>query len=190
MSLRPPVCPRCHRELPLAQVEPGTFQKCPGCSAELQVEIFPSLLRETPANQAAHLIIDGEASCFYHPTKRASVPCDVCGRFLCALCDIDFNGVHYCLPCLERGGRQGEIQRIEKQRTRYDNIAISLVTIPLLFSCAFIVTAPAALVVIARNWNAPPSLVEHTRVRMMAAGGLAVLELLVGILLTIFVIKG
>ena len=36
------------------------------------------------------LLSEGESSCFYHPNKRAVVPCDQCGRFLCTLCRVDF----------------------------------------------------------------------------------------------------
>ena len=34
--------------------------------------------------------LDGEASCYFHAHKRAAVPCDGCGRFLCSLCDLNF----------------------------------------------------------------------------------------------------
>jgi hypothetical protein len=123
-------------------------------------------------------MVDGEASCFNHPTKRAAVACDACGRFLCPVCDIEVDKRHYCAGCFQKGAQKGSIQTLERQRTRYDNIAMSLVTLPLLFSCAVVLTAPAALYVIFRYWKAAPSLVHRSRVRLVLSGVMAVLEIL------------
>ena len=177
MSLRPLLCTRCGVSLPAEREALAGLRACPSCQSSLEVLVFPALFRPTSAGSAGEAVLESrEAGCFYHPAKRASVPCAVCGRFLCALCDVELSGRHYCPPCLEKGGKRGAIQTIERQRIRYDNIAMALVTLSFLVWCAWVVTAPVAWFFIIRYWNAPPSLVERTRLRMSLAGGLAVVE--------------
>ncbi|MEO7298832.1 MAG: hypothetical protein ABI042_09680, partial [Verrucomicrobiota bacterium] len=74
---------------------------CPACAAPLLINVFPAFVRTTTSVMAESLLIQGESGCFYHPEKKAVLPCDSCGRFLCALCDVDFNGQHVCPTCLE-----------------------------------------------------------------------------------------
>src|SRR4029453_12242931 len=60
---------------------------CPACGTLLEVEVFPAFHRSLPAVAAAEAVLtDEEASCFFHPEKKAVVPCQACGRFLCLLC--------------------------------------------------------------------------------------------------------
>lgn len=175
-------CTRCHVALPSTQEELASLRKSPACGANLDVHAFAALLRDAPKGRTGELVLeDGEAGCFYHPNKRANVACAVCGRFLCGLCNLELNGQHYCPQCLQKGGARGTIQNLERKRTRYDNIAVSLVVLPLLLGCFMVITAPAALFVIVRYWKSPPSLVERSRAKMAIAGVLAILELGAGI---------
>src|SRR5580765_4769226 len=102
-------CPKCRTPLTAFQsFNQPDFLPCPYCDAPLQVEIFPAFFRPIAAGANAEaLMLEGEASCFYHPQKKAVRPCDGCGRFLCALCDCELQGEHFCPACLEGGGKKG-----------------------------------------------------------------------------------
>jgi len=121
--------------------------------------------------------VDGEASCFYHPTKRAAVPCDDCGRFLCPLCHIDFNGRHICPVCLEGGEEKANLQLLRNKEILLDSIALSLVAVSFCFWPLWIVTGPVAIVLAILSWFRPPGLIPRNRTR-------AVLAILLGLLQT------
>lgn len=90
------------------------MSRCPSCGVLIKADVFPALFRELPTgNSGETLLMDDEAACFYHPGKKAVVPCSVCGRFLCALCDIDFNGRHICPSCLETGKKNGRSETLK-----------------------------------------------------------------------------
>ena len=176
-------CPRCRAALPWQTLDLNPAVQCPACQTELEIFAFPALLRSATQGAAAALVVtEGESACFFHPQKKAVVHCEECGRFLCALCDVDLNGKHFCPTCLASGQRKGRIQTLERTRTRYDNIALYTAILPLLL-CFFsvVVTAPIALYVVIRYWKAPPSLVERSRVRMIIAAVVAVIELPLGV---------
>jgi hypothetical protein len=93
--------------------------------------VFRAFFQPVPRGRDGDpVLIEGEASCFYHPQKKAAVPCEACGRFLCALCDCELHGKHFCPACLETGKQKGKIQKLESQRTLYDNIALALAVYP------------------------------------------------------------
>jgi hypothetical protein len=131
--------------------------------------------------------VEGESGCFYHPAKRAVAACESCGRFLCALCDLDLNGEHICPACLETGRRKGKLKQLENRRVLYDAVALSLATLPLLFFWPTIITAPCALYVVVRRWNAPASLVRRGKWRMVLAAILAILEIAAWIAVVYFI---
>lgn len=112
---------------------------------------------------------EGEAACFYHPQKKAVLPCDACGRFVCSLCDCELNGQHFCPACLESGKTKGKIKSLENRRTLYDSLALSLSLLPLLIFYFTIITAPMSLFIAIRYWNAPRSLVHRTKIRFIFA---------------------
>jgi hypothetical protein len=154
------------------------FAPCPACGVPLLTEVFPALFRKTSAGQTGEaVIIEGESSCFYHPQKKAVLPCEGCGRFLCALCDCSLHGKHYCPTCLEAGKTKGKIKSLENQRTLYDQVALSLAILPLIFFYFTLVTAPMALFVAIRYWNAPRSILRRTRIRFIIAIVIALLEI-------------
>ena len=69
---------------------------------------------------------------------------------------------------------------MENRRTLYDSIALSLAVLPLviLFFWFFtIVTAPMALFIAIRYWNAPRSIVHRTRIRYVVAMTVASVEI-------------
>jgi len=170
-------CPKCQAWLLEGVFNQPELSLCPACGVLLQIEVFPALFRHiNPGQGGETLVLESESSCFYHPDKRAIRHCDGCGRFLCALCDCELQGKHFCPTCLEAGKAKGKIKNLENQRTLYDNIALSLATYPLLIFYFTLVTAPVALFVAIRYWNAPRSIVRRTKVRYIAAIVLALTQ--------------
>ncbi|MEI9894526.1 MAG: hypothetical protein WDN28_11725 [Chthoniobacter sp.] len=156
----------------------GNLRACPSCRARLQVEVFPAVLRPPGLGVAGEtVVLDGEATCFFHATKRAVVPCGSCGRFLCAVCDVEMNGEHLCSLCIESGKKKGRMQKLENKRTLYDNLALAVALIPMIFGYTTIIGAPIAIFIAIRYWNAPSSVVPRTRWRSVVAIIVALLQL-------------
>ena len=126
-------CPKCRGFLLEGVFNRQDLVPCPLCETLLEVEVFPAFFRRiNPGKNAEALIVEGESSCFYHPEKKAVVPCGGCGRFLCALCDCELNGQHLCPSCLEAGRTKGKIKEAPRKsaRVRYDRIALATVVFP------------------------------------------------------------
>jgi hypothetical protein len=171
-------CARCRTPLSLAEANTGRWLPCPGCRRDTRLEIFPALFNPAPSGSApAAIVLEGEASCFFHPPNRAVVSCHNCGRFLCALCDLDLEGRHLCPSCLETGRQREAFGELVNRRVLYDSAALSLAVVPLLIWPFTLATAPAAIVVALYGWNKPSSLVPRTRLRALLAIGLGLVEL-------------
>ncbi len=171
-------CPKCQAWLLEGVFNQPQMSPCPACGVPLQVEVFPALFRRLQPGQGGEtILVEGVSSCFYHPQKKAVLPCQGCGRFLCALCDCELNGQHFCPACLEAGKARGKIKNLEDRRTLYDGIALSLAILPMLLFYFTIFTAPAALYVAIRYWNAPRSIVHTTRIRLIAAIIIALMQI-------------
>jgi hypothetical protein len=180
-------CPRCNGALPETFFNVSDLQPCPACHNPVRVEVFPALLAAPEVGLAGEaLMVEGESSCFYHPAKRAAAACESCGRFLCALCDVDLNGQHLCPACLETGRRKGRLKQLENRRMLYDSMALTLALAPLLLFYFTIITAPATLYVVIRYWNAPPSIVGRGKWRMVVAFIVALVEIAGWILVVYF----
>lgn len=170
-------CPACQAWLMEGVFNQPDFTPCPACGLPLQTEVFPALFRKAGAGQSGQAImVEGESSCFFHPQKKAVLPCDSCGRFLCALCDCPLHGQHFCPTCLEAGSTKGKIKSLENQRTLYDRIALTLAVLPLLFFYATLITAPMTLYIAIRYWKAPGSILRRTRIRFVIAVVFALLQ--------------
>jgi hypothetical protein len=153
---------------------------CPNCGALLQIEIFPALFRRiAPGRGAEATVEETESSCFYHPQKKAVLPCDACGRFLCALCDCELDGQHFCPACLEAGRTKGKIKKLENRRVVYDDLALALAVFslipPVIYFCW--ATAPLAIFLSIRHWNSPGSIIPRTKIRYVLAIIIALLDI-------------
>lgn len=121
--------------------------------------IFPAFRRPAVVGKAAEAIVAAEdAGCFYHPQSRAAVPCDLCGRFLCALCDLELNGQHVCPGCLETGRKKKTMQNYDGDRVIYGRMALLLAVLPFFFWPITILTGPAAVFFAIYGWRKPRSL--------------------------------
>lgn len=186
-------CGSCDAPLLPAAVNTDAFVPCSRCGAEGHAIAFPALLRPLQAGSSGErTVLDNESSCFYHPAKKAVVPCDSCGRFLCALCDVEMNDQHLCPACLEAGKSKGKMEHLENQRTRYDAIAFTLAVMGLVPFCWYFIifTAPAAVFMSIRYWKTPLSAVRTSRWRFAFAFVLGVLQLgAIGVFLTLIVME-
>src|SRR3974390_2457604 len=120
VTAQPIACPKCKAVLGAEFLNRAEWEPCPSCANELRVDVFPALFREEKTVAAERVMAEGEARCFYHPEKKAAVVCDACGRFLCSLCDVDFNGQHLCPTCLEAGGQKGKKTKIQNEQNSHD----------------------------------------------------------------------
>jgi len=144
--------------------------RCARCGARLRADVFPAhFVSLEPGAAPESIVVEGDAGCFYHPSKRAVLVCDACGRFLCSLCEVELGGRRLCAGCVEGQRQRGGLDVLETERTLYDRIALSLAVYPLLIFYFTLVTAPAAIYVALRYWRAPGSLVGGTKARFVAA---------------------
>lgn len=139
--------------------------------------LFPAAFEPLHPVTADPIVDPDEASCFYHPSRRAAVPCDTCGRFLCTLCQIEIGDRKLCPMCLETGRLNHSIQSLETRRILYDNIALGVAVVPAVLIWPVIFSAPTALFLAIRYWRAPGSIVRRSRLRFGLAIALASLEL-------------
>jgi hypothetical protein len=171
-------CPKCRAWLLEGIFNQSGWSPCPACGISLHIEVFPALFRKTGVGRSGETILfEGESSCFYHPQKKAIHPCDSCGRFLCALCDCELNGQHFCPTCLEAGKTKGKIKGLDHERTLYDSIALTLAVGPLIIFYFTLITAPMALFIAVRYWKSPLGLVRRSRFRFVIAIMVALIQI-------------
>lgn len=172
-------CPACRAPWPVEPEALEGLQNCPACRRPVRVLVFPAF-RYGPARGATPepVLMDGEAACFQHPDKRAVVPCAECGRFLCALCDVQLHGRHLCPNCLETGQRKGRLAELERSRTLWDRAALMAALGPLVLCWPVtFLSAPAAVALGILSFYRPGSLVQRGRARAWVAIGLGLLQL-------------
>lgn len=183
-------CTKCNIPLPKQSYNTFDLSDCPSCNALIRVDVFPALLREQKTDQAgADELFDNESGCFFHPQKKAVTPCAICGRFLCSMCDIDFNGQHVCPACIDTGKKKKKLKNLETHRTLYDNISLVLATIPLLIFYITFITAPISLFIALRHWKSPSSIIPRTKVRFILAIFFSALQITGWIILFVYLFK-
>jgi hypothetical protein len=188
-------CTGCGSPLSNDVLEAGNpareFRPCPFCGSETMVLVFPAMFTPPSVPTAAEMAAGiGDATCFYHASKRAAAPCSQCGRFLCKLCSVEFSGATWCPECFEAGRTRKRVVNLENQRTLHDSIALALATWPALFMFyPSIVTAPAALFLSIAYWNQPTSIVRrHTKFRLVLAIIFALAQIAAAIALIVFIV--
>src|SRR5207248_7281246 len=153
-------CPKCRTALPGSLFNLGKLVACPGCGSPLEVSVFPALFRQIAEGKSPEtILVEGEASCFYHPQKRATIPCAICGRFLCALCDVELNDQHLCPGCLDTGRKKGKLVQLETRRTLHDSSALVLSIVPVICMWPIsVVTSPIAVFLAVYSCHQPASM--------------------------------
>ena len=171
-------CDLCDAVLPEDAVNRPEPVACPRCRAPARVHVFRALFEAIEAGATPQaLLLDDESSCFYHPKKKALLPCDHCGRFLCALCEIEIHGRHFCPGCVEQGTGDGEMKELRPEYVHYDSIALGLAVLPIFFFWPTLFTAPAALYFAIRYWKRPLSILPRRRWRFLVAALIASIQI-------------
>ena len=168
-------CARCDTPLPLGELADSDSATCPSCGSRNMVRIFPALLTPGNAPSIPESALEGEAACFDHPSKRAVAACHQCGRFVCALCSVEFGGQVWCPTCVAEGKGQTKAVYLEPSRTLCDSIAMTVPLLSLVLWPITIVTGPGTVVFAAMTWKRPLSLVRKSRWRFVVGiliGGL------------------
>ena len=171
-------CTKCDTPLPGQSLNTYAPVPCPSCSGLLRADVYPAFFRKLPRGHSGeNLHLDKEAGCFYHPRKKAVVPCSACGRFVCTLCDVALNGQHLCPSCFEKGKTKRKIKNLENQRTCYDSIALMVAAVSLFMNFLSLFTAPVVIYLTIRHWNSPSSIIPRTKIRFVLAFILASLQI-------------
>ncbi|MGH9720805.1 MAG: hypothetical protein ACRD8O_11380 [Bryobacteraceae bacterium] len=161
-------CTKCGTLIPEEWWNAAELNLCTGCDSPVRAMVFPAaFLQPQPAKADASA--EGDATCFFHPSKKAAVPCDQCGRFLCSLCDLEFRGQHWCPSCMSTGKKQRKVETLEDRRTNYDSLALAVAVLPGLLIWPTIISGPVALYLTIRYWRKPLSIVRRSRIRYYLA---------------------
>lgn len=142
----------------------------------MDVVVFPALFRREAVPVERPAAPPEGARCFFHDERPAERVCDACGRFVCDLCGVVFDGRRLCPTCIQTGLEKRRFEHLDRSRLRYDRLACMLATLPLLMWPFTLVTAPAAIGVACYGWRRSTSLVDRTRANLVAAVVLASLE--------------
>lgn len=163
-------CPTCESKISLERINEKDFTDCPGCKRLGRFEVYPALFRELVATKLdMPVVVAGESTCFYHEDKKASVPCSNCGRFICKLCDIDFDGQHLCPGCFDHTSQKDDNANLKKESLQYDEVALALAFFPIIIWPLTFVTAPMAIYMVFRYWNKSKSVLPRTKFRFILA---------------------
>jgi hypothetical protein len=173
-------CPSCAGDI----APDGTnteWQTCPYCNERLQIRVWPIVRQNTKAATA----LSDQATCFFHPDKVLQACCRRCGRFVCALCDLQLGTDHVCPTCFERGrGDSGADAGKSEWRYRdvlYDSIAVTVGWGWILFWPTIVAAVPTVIFLHVKYRKAPKSyLIPRVGWRFwMAYVGLAWLPFLI-----------
>jgi len=149
-------CPDCRGDVRPAETENG-WQNCPYCDKQLQIRVW-SVARQ---NANAAVALSDQATCFFHPDKAFQACCQRCGRFVCALCDLQLGAEHVCPACFERGrGSSAADAGKAEWRHRdvlYDSIALTVGWGWILFWPTIIAAIPTVIVLHIKFRKAPGS---------------------------------
>ena len=176
-------CTQCKTALNAATINTFALIPCPTCNEPIRADVYPALFRKLPSGRTGDpLQAEKEAGCFYHPGKKAAVTCSACGRFLCVLCDVEFNNRHLCPGCLEKGKSKRKIRNLEDHRVCYDKIALVIALASMLLIWPTLITAPIVLFMVIRYWGAPGSIISRSKIQFILAFGIACLQIVAWIL--------
>jgi hypothetical protein len=174
-------CPGCGGPV-TPEEAPSGWQTCSYCAKRLRIGVWPVAREKTNAVSA----LPEQATCFFHPEKAFEACCQRCGRFLCALCDLQLGAEHVCPTCFERGrantGRSDVKAEWRHRDVLYDSIAVTAGWGWILFWPLGIVALPATIILHVKFRKAPRGyLVPRSGWRFWAAyPGFMWLPLLIG----------
>lgn len=174
MSASALVCPHCRRPWSaLTAADLAGLTACPECQQALQVTVLSAFGRPPSMGQAGlDRVSEADAACFFHPGKRAEAACDQCGRYVCALCQLELDGRTSCPACLAVGSRAEGDGALGRARFRWDLLTGVLIVVPLMTVClAWLTPLTCLIAVLISLWkmNSVASRMHQVRVRLQLA---------------------
>ncbi len=182
-------CSSCSTLIPFELFNTDQQEECSYCHRQTYAFAFPALIRSPErAKSGEQILVEGDASCFFHPQKKAEISCEYCGRFLCSLCDIEFGEQHLCASCIEAGKKKKTLKTLEDRRVLYDDLALALAIVPMILFYVVVITAPISIFMAIRHWNSPSSIIpRRSKLRMTLAILISVSQLVgIGALIYLF----
>jgi hypothetical protein len=173
-------CPNCAADIAAGETS-TEWQICTYCEKRLLIRVWP-IIRQ---NNKAAMALSDQATCFFHPDKVFQACCRRCGRFVCALCDLQLGADHVCPTCFERGRSDSRAEPGNAEwRYRdvlYDSIAVTIGWGWILFWPTIVAAIPAIIFLHVKYRKAPRSyLIPRFGWRFWVAyAGLAWLPLLI-----------
>ena len=150
------VCPECGGSVARLETRSG-WQKCPFCEKQLQFRTWLVVRQATNAAAA----IPEKATCFFHPDKAFQACCQRCGRFVCALCDLQLGEEHICPTCFERGrseaGLAGGKAEWRHRDVLYDSMSLMIGWIWIFFWPTILAAIPITITLHVKYRKAPRS---------------------------------
>ena len=172
-------CANCEARTAVLLTDASVERHCRSCGALTRIDVFPALLLGPATGHSGEkLLVPEESSCYYHPDKKAVVVCESCGRFLCAVCDLELGGRHVCARCIESAVTKDKSERLRQSRMYYDEIALAVAVLPMLFIWVTLFTAPVAIYVAVRYSRRRLSILPRRKWRFLLAIVLAGLQLM------------
>lgn len=157
-------CEVCNTPIDERVINNKALVPCLSCSTPIRTDMFPAAFRNDEASAGPQpVVLADDAGCYYHPSKKAVIPCTSCGRFLCALCDIEMDGEHICFACMESMHKKKTVNTLEKSRFLHDSLALRLSIFPLVMFWLTCVTAPIALYITLRYWKTEGSIAPRRK---------------------------
>lgn len=182
--MKPVPCPHCAAALPLAGAVAGAqVAACPRCRGVVEVEVFPALSgRGGWVGRAGRSTEADEPRCFFHDEKRAEAVCQLCGRYLCATCEIRMGERLLCPECFETGRLRRALPQLERWRLLPVNLAlwVALLSLGLLPLPVGLIGGPAAVILAVFGLFRPGSVTGRR-----AVGG-AVAAIVLGLTIAVF----
>jgi hypothetical protein len=146
-------CPHCSVGMPAD----SRWESCPYCQKWLQIRVWPIVCQNTNAVSA----LSDQATCFFHPDKAFQACCQRCGRFVCALCDLQLGAEHVCPTCFERGradsGSEAGKAEWRYRDVLYDSIAVTVGWAWIIFWPTIVAALPAVIFLHVKYRKAPRS---------------------------------
>lgn len=172
-------CPSCKRRMDELSWTSDTAGTCWHCKTPFEFLMFPAARAQRRRIVPRAVLVSDQATCFHHAENQADASCEVCGKFLCTVCSLDFGGRTVCPTCLATA-KDNDAQAISR-RTLWGGIAMGLAVLPLLLWPLTALTAPTALVIVIIGWRKPASVTAkgRGRGRLIFAGVLALIQITV-----------
>lgn len=146
-------CPHCSLDIPAD----SRWETCPYCQKWLQIRIWPIIRPNTNAVSA----LSDQATCFFHPDKAFQSCCQRCGRFVCALCDLQLGAEHVCPTCFEHGradsGAEAGKGEWRHRDVLYDSIALTVGWVWIFFWPVIVAALPAVIFLHVKYRKSPRS---------------------------------